>query len=60
MDKKPCSNESPIWSNMDAFGLVTDFEAIYSILLSLSDPYQAVQNLGPVAAYFLKNSSLLP
>ncbi len=49
-----------IKDSLDNFGLASDFEAIYSILLSLSDPYQAVQELGPVAAFFLKKRSYLP
>lgn len=46
--------------SLNEFGLSIDFEAIYSILESMTDPYHAVQNLGPVAAYYSKSASDLP
>ena len=51
---------SLISKSLDEFGLSSDFEAIYSILESVTDPYRAVQNLGPVVAYYVKSASSLP
>jgi hypothetical protein len=46
--------------SLSEFNLKIDFEALYTIIEALIDPYESVRTSGPLTAYLVKNKSLLP
>lgn len=49
-----------IQSSLKEFDIAIDFEALYSILEGLTNPYRAVQYAGPLTAYLVGTKDNLP